>query len=495
MNFKRSSGILLHPTSLPSPYGIGTLGKEAYAFVDFLKNSSQKLWQTFPLGPTGYGDSPYQCFSAFAGNPLLIDMDILIENELLSKQDIAPPDFQNDKIDYGTLIDFKLPLLKKSYENFCNNNNQSEKNNFEIFNNKNHFWLHDYALYRAIKDTFDGKSWLFWDKNIKFREKSTLAKYENELNFEINFHKYMQFQFFKQWLALKKYANENNIKIIGDIPIFVSLDSSDAWANPELFLFDKDRNPVKVAGVPPDYFSATGQLWGNPLYDWDYLEKTNFEWWIKRIQMNFEISDFVRIDHFRGFEAYWAVPSDEETAINGEWIKCPGKKMFEEIEKKLGKTAIIAEDLGIITPEVEDLRDSFNFPGMKILQFAFNPNEDNPYLPHNHIKNCVIYTGTHDNNTTLGWYQNLSIEEKNFIKNYLKLDSEENISWDLIQCAWSSVAAFAICPLQDILSLDNSGRMNTPGVASDNWQWRFKNDDLTNELSEKLSELTKLYFR
>ena len=254
----------------------------------------------------------------------------------------------------------------------------------------------------------------------------------------------MQFQFFKQWLALKKYANENNIKIIGDIPIFVSLDSSDAWANPELFLFDKDRNPVKVAGVPPDYFSATGQLWGNPLYDWDYLEKTNFEWWIKRIQMNFEISDFVRIDHFRGFEAYWAVPSDEETAINGEWIKCPGKKMFEEIEKKLGKTAIIAEDLGIITPEVEDLRDSFNFPGMKILQFAFNPNEDNPYLPHNHIKNCVIYTGTHDNNTTLGWYQNLSIEEKNFIKNYLKLDSEENISWDLIQCAWSSVAAFAI---------------------------------------------------
>lgn len=495
MIFERSSGILLHPTSLPSPYGIGTLGKEAYAFIDFLKNSSQKLWQTFPLGPTGYGDSPYQCFSAFAGNPLLIDLDILIEEGLLSDNDITLPDFQENKIDYGKLIDFKIPLLKKSYENFCHKNNAFQINDFEIFNNKNHFWLHDYALYRAIKDHFNGISWLTWDKNIKFREKSALDKFEKELTFEINFHKYMQFQFFKQWFALKKYANHNNVKIIGDIPIFVSLDSSDAWSHPELFLFDKDRNPVKVAGVPPDYFSATGQLWGNPLYNWDYLENTNFEWWIKRIQMNFEISDIVRIDHFRGFEAYWAVPSHEETAINGQWVKCPGKKLFTEIEKALGKLAIIAEDLGIITPEVEDLRDSFHFPGMKILQFAFNPYEDNPYLPHNHIRNSVIYTGTHDNDTTLGWYQNLSEKEKDFIKSYLNLHSDENISWNFIKSAWSSVATFSIAPLQDILSLDSSARMNTPGVASDNWQWRFSEKDLNNKVSEKLKNLTKLYFR
>lgn len=495
MTFERSSGILLHPTSLPSPYGIGTLGKEAYAFIDFLKDSSQKLWQTFPLGPTGYGDSPYQCFSAFAGNPLLIDLDILIEEGLLEKSEIFPPNFQNNSIDYGALINFKLPLLKKSYNKFCNQHIHSKENEFKIFNNKNHFWLHDYALYRAIKDYLGGDSWLKWENNIKFREPETLRKFEILLESEINFHKYMQFQFFKQWYSLKNYANKNNIKIIGDIPIFVSLDSSDAWANPEMFLFDEERNPVKVAGVPPDYFSATGQLWGNPLYNWDYLEKTNFHWWIKRIEMNFEISDIVRIDHFRGFESYWAVPSHEKTAINGEWIKCPGKKMFEEIEKKLGKKAVIAEDLGIITPEVEDLRDNFNFPGMKILQFAFNPNEDNPYLPHNHIKNCVIYTGTHDNDTTLGWYNNLKIEEKDFIKKYLKLDSDNNISWDLIQSAWSSVANLAICPLQDLLSLDSSGRMNTPGVASNNWLWRFQKDELTPELSERLSNLTKLYFR
>ena len=495
MNFDRSSGILFHPTSLPSQYGIGTLGKEALEFVDFLKKASQKLWQVFPLGPTGYGDSPYQCFSAFAGNPLLIDLDLLINEGLLSKDAIACTEFDDTKIDFGQLINFKLPILRISYENFIKGHNSIEHGSFEKFNQENHYWLHDYALFRAIKDTFGGKSWLEWDKEIKFREKVALDKYEAELTHEINFHKYLQFQFFKQWYSLKDYANTNGIKIVGDIPIFVALDSSDAWANPELFLFDEDRNPVKVAGVPPDYFSATGQLWGNPLYNWEVLEKTNFDWWIKRVEMNLKVSDIVRIDHFRGFESFWAVPFGEATAINGEWTLCPGKKLFYAIEKALGNAPIIAEDLGVITPEVEDLRDSFAFPGMKILQFAFDSKDESNHLPHTCVKNSVIYTGTHDNDTIIGWYEKASPEDKEFAKNYLNIREDEPIAWQFMRGAWSSVADLALAPIQDLLEMDSSARMNTPGVAAGNWQWRIKKDVLTDEIAEKLSKLTKTYFR
>lgn len=495
MNFERSSGILFHPTSLPSPYGIGTLGKEAYKFVNFLKKASQKLWQVFPLGPTGYGDSPYQCFSAFAGNPLLIDLDTLIEANLLSKDAIACTEFDEEKIDFGQLINFKLPLLRESFNNFLKDKNSLDYGKFEEFNKENHYWLHDYGLFRAIKDSFGGKSWLEWDKDIKFRNPEVLKKYETELAEEINFHKYLQFQFFKQWHDVKNYANTNGIKIVGDIPIFVALDSSDAWANPELFLFDEDRNPVKVAGVPPDYFSETGQLWGNPLYNWDVLENTNFEWWIKRVEMNLKLSDIVRIDHFRGFESFWAVPFGEPTAINGEWTPCPGKKLFYAIEKALGKAPIIAEDLGVITPEVEDLRDTFAFPGMKILQFAFDSKDESNHLPHTCIKNSVIYTGTHDNDTIIGWYEKASSEDKEFAKNYLNINENEPIAWQFIRGAWASVSDLALAPIQDLLEMDSSARMNTPGVAAGNWQWRIKDGLLTDELAEKLSKLTKTYFR
>lgn len=495
MNFERSSGLLFHPTSLPSPYGIGSLGKEAYSFVDFLKKASQKLWQVFPLGPTGYGDSPYQCFSAFAGNPLLIDLDLLIEQGLLSKSAIACIELEEDKIDFGALINFKIPLLRLSFERFIEISNSVQQNKFNNFLKENHFWLHDYALFRAIKDKFGGKSWLEWDKSSKFRDSAVLAKYETELAHEINFHKYMQFQFFEQWYSLKKYANDNGIKIVGDIPIFVALDSSDAWANPELFLFDEERNPVKVAGVPPDYFSATGQLWGNPLYNWEILEKTNFEWWIKRVEMNLKVSDIVRIDHFRGFESFWAVPFGEPTAINGEWTLCPGKKLFHAIEKALGKAPIIAEDLGLITPEVEDLRDTFSFPGMKILQFAFDSKDESNHLPHTCLRNSVIYTGTHDNDTIVGWYEKASPDDKAFAKEYLNIRENEPIAWQFMRGAWASIADLALAPVQDLFEMDSSARMNTPGVASGNWQWRIKKGMLTDEVAAKLSKLTKTYFR
>ena len=495
--FERSSGILFHPTSLPGKYGIGTLGKEAYAFIDFLKKSNQKLWQIFPLGPTGYGDSPYQSFSSFAGNPYLIDFDLLIEAHLLSEEDLKDIFFGDNEeyIDYGAIYNQKYPLLRKAYENFKSSDNNEMKDSLENFKRENSSWLNDYSLYISLKNHFNGLPWNEWPHDIKNRENAAMEHYKNELADDIEYHNFIQFLFFKQWGDVKRYANENSIKIIGDIPIFVAADSSDAWANPEIFLFDKERKPVKVAGVPPDYFSATGQLWGNPLYNWEKLRDTNYNWWVERVRSNLSTCDIIRIDHFRGFEAYWAVPYGDDTAINGQWEPGPGIDLFNAIKSQLGELPIIAEDLGLMTQGVIDLREATGFPGMKILGFAFDSGEENDYLPHTYTKNCVVYTGTHDNDTLVGWFQKAKEEDREFARNYLNSRADEEIHWDAIRGAWSSVACMAISPVQDFLGLGSEARINTPGVASGNWQWRLKQGVLNNELAERIAKLTKIYSR
>ena len=495
--FERSSGILFHPTSLPGKYGIGTLGKEAYAFIDFLKKSKQKLWQIFPLGPTGYGDSPYQSFSSFAGNPYLIDFDLLIEAHLLSEEDLKDIFFGDNEeyIDYGAIYNQKYPLLRKAYENFKSSDNNEMKGSLENFKRENSSWLNDYSLYISLKNHFNGLPWNEWAQDIKNREDGAMHHYRSELADDIEYHNFIQFLFFKQWGDVKRYANENGIKIIGDIPIFVAADSSDAWANPEIFLFDKERKPVKVAGVPPDYFSATGQLWGNPLYNWEKLKETNYSWWVERVRANLSTCDIIRIDHFRGFEAYWAVPYGDDTAINGQWEPGPGIDLFNAIKSQLGELPIIAEDLGLMTQGVIDLREATGFPGMKILGFAFDSGEENDYLPHTYTKNCVVYTGTHDNDTLVGWFQKAKEEDRQFARDYLNSRSDDEIHWDAIRGAWSSVACMAISPVQDFLGLGSEARINTPGVASGNWQWRLKQGVLTDELAERIAKLTKIYSR
>ena len=495
--FERSSGILFHPTSLPGKYGIGTLGKEAYAFIDFLKKSRQKLWQIFPLGPTGYGDSPYQSFSSFAGNPYLIDFDLLIEAHLLSEEDLRDVFFGDNEeyIDYGAIYNQKYPLLRKAYENFKSSDNHEMRENLEHFKRENASWLNDYSLYISLKNHFNGLPWNEWAHDIKNREHGAMEHYRNELADDIEYHNFIQFLFFKQWGDVKRYANENGIKIIGDIPIFVAADSSDAWANPEIFLFDEERKPVKVAGVPPDYFSATGQLWGNPLYNWQKLKETNYSWWVERVRANLSTCDIIRIDHFRGFEAYWAVPYGDDTAINGQWEPGPGIDLFNAIKSQLGELPIIAEDLGLMTQGVIDLREATGFPGMKILGFAFDSGEENDYLPHTYTKNCVVYTGTHDNDTLIGWFQKAKEEDRQFARDYLNSRSDDEIHWDAIRGAWSSVASMAISPVQDFLGLGSEARINTPGVAAGNWQWRLRHGVLTDELAERIAQLTRVYSR
>lgn len=495
--FERSSGILFHPTSLPGKYGIGTLGKEAYAFIDFLKKSRQKLWQIFPLGPTGYGDSPYQSFSSFAGNPYLIDFDLLIEAHLLSEEDLRDVFFGDNEeyIDYGAIYNQKYPLLRKAYENFKSSDNHEMKENLEHFKRENASWLNDYSLYISLKNHFNGLPWNEWAHDIKNREHGAMEHYRNELADDIEYHNFIQFLFFKQWGDVKRYANENGIKIIGDIPIFVAADSSDAWANPEIFLFDEERKPVKVAGVPPDYFSATGQLWGNPLYNWQKLKETNYSWWVERVRANLSTCDIIRIDHFRGFEAYWAVPYGDDTAINGQWEPGPGIDLFNAIKSQLGELPIIAEDLGLMTQGVIDLREATGFPGMKILGFAFDSGEENDYLPHTYTKNCVVYTGTHDNDTLIGWFQKAKEEDRQFARDYLNSRSDDEIHWDAIRGAWSSVASMAISPVQDFLGLGSEARINTPGIAAGNWQWRLRHGVLTDELAERIAKLTRVYSR
>ncbi|MCD4796434.1 MAG: 4-alpha-glucanotransferase [Candidatus Cloacimonetes bacterium] len=485
MNFERSGGILLHITSLPSKYGIGNLGNEAYHFVDFLSEAKQKLWQILPTGPTGYGDSPYQTFSAFAGNPLFIDPDNLVERKLLSSKDLVNDlQFNNRKVEYEKVRKFKEEKLQIAFSNFDLN-----KTSFKKFTTQESWWLDDFALFMSLKGHFNGNAWNEWDEEIRLHQQEAVVYYCRHLKKQIDYHKFCQFIFFEQWEKLKLYTNEKGIKIIGDIPIFVSADSSDAWANPEIFQFDQNNIPTGVAGVPPDYFCETGQLWGNPLYDWKVLEEQNFAWWMQRFKSMQKQVDIMRIDHFRGFEAYWTVPAGEETAINGKWEKAPGEKLFSAVIDELGELPIIAEDLGVITKEVEALRDKFDFPGMKILQFAFDSSMENSYLPHKYKTNCVVYTGTHDNETTLGWFKNSPLERKEFLKTYLQKE-EIDICWDMLELAWKSIANIAIAPMQDFLCLDNSARMNTPGNPDGNWQWRIEQKQLTSDLVQKIKILT-----
>lgn len=497
---KRASGILLHPTSLPSRYGIGDLGKEAYDFVDFLADAGQSLWQILPLTHTGFGDSPYQSFSAFAGQPLLISPAYLQELGLVSSADLADcPVGDETQVDYGTIIPWKTRIFKLAYQNFLKEleTNLEWMSHFTAFCEAEAFWLYDYALFMALKDAHDGKSWLEW--NDEYQRPTTALKdqFYMEHEEEVDYYQFLQYLFFIEWGELKTYANDAGIKIIGDIPIFVSMDSADVWANQHLFQLDSKGYPLVVAGVPPDYFSATGQLWGNPLYDWEAHKKEGFAWWIRRIQSQLNNLDILRIDHFRGFEAYWAVPYGDDTAINGQWIKAPGHELFTAIQKALGDDLpIIAEDLGTITPEVEELRDAFHFPGMKILHFALNNLGENGYLPHQFTNpNCVCYTGTHDNDTTVGWFSDLDEACQKKTLRYVKASDASNIHWDLVELALSSIAAYAIFPLQDVLGCGKEGRMNTPGEAIGNWSWRYTAADLTSETAEKLKEFTLLYGR
>ncbi|MEN2998432.1 MAG: 4-alpha-glucanotransferase [Brevinematia bacterium] len=493
--FPRSSGILLHITSLPGKYGIGSLGNEAYEFVKFLVISGQRLWQILPLGPTGYGDSPYQCFSAFAGNPLLIDIDRLIQRKLISKADIPLEQFSEEYVDYGKVIKFKYEIFRKAFDNF-KKREDFLKGSFSRFCKANSWWLEDFSLFMALKSHFGWKSWLEWEDDIKFRRRNAVDYYERLLEEEIEFHKFLQFIFFDDWFELKAFANRNGVEIVGDIPIFVAMDSADTWSNTDIFMFDENLTPIKVAGVPPDYFSPTGQLWGNPLYDWDKLRETNYEWWIARVKMSLKMYDYVRIDHFRGFAGYWAVPYGSETAVNGKWEKAYGDELFTVVQEVLGRNLpIIAEDLGVITPDVVALREKFCFPGMKVLQFAFNNWQDNEYLPHNYDRNCVVYTGTHDNDTTVGWFRTISDEDRKYVMKYVGISNEKEINWALIRLAISSSAVFSIFPMQDILGLGSEARMNKPGVAYGNWSWRVRKDQITEKVAEKLYSLSKLYSR
>ncbi|MFO7820207.1 MAG: 4-alpha-glucanotransferase [Halanaerobacter sp.] len=496
MKFNRSSGVFLHPTSLPGKNGIGSLGEEAYNFIDFLTEAKQRVWQMCPLGPTGYGDSPYQCFSAFAGNPYLINLERLVAEGYLAKNDLeGVEEFPKAKVDYGRVIDFKISSLRKAFNNFEESASPEERNGFEEFCSENRDWLNDYALFRAIKEKFDGQSWTKWDDDIRFREEDALKRYRQESKDEIEFRKFLQYIFFKQWDEVKDYANQKGIKILGDIPIFVAMDSADAWANPEMFFFDDNLKPTKVAGVPPDYFNENGQLWGNPLYNWQQLKENNYQWWVKRIKKQLDLVDIIRLDHFRGFSQYWAVPYGAETAINGEWEDGPGKELFKVIKAQLGELPIVAEDLGVITDDVEELRDYFEFPGMKILQFAFDNQEENDYLPPYESENCIVYTGTHDNNTTLGWYEeDIKEDDKEDMLEYLDeylAEQHNNIVWDLIELGWESKALLAIAPLQDFLVLGSEARFNTPGTSADNWQWRYTKDMINEELIERIKGVTE----
>lgn len=493
--FERSSGVLLHLSSLPNEYGIGTLGKESYEFVDLLASMNQKIWQLCPVGPTGYGDSPYQCFSAFAGNPYFVSLEKLVEYNLLSEGDLPEKQPSACFIDFGRLYNERFPLLYKAYENFRAGTSNLNANKVEFFQLQNREWLDDYALFMALKKEHGGKSWHEWEKDLRMRKSQTLDFFRDKLAYEIDFHGFIQFLFFEQWEKVKNYANSKGVKIVGDMPIYVASDSSDAWANTEMFMFDEDRKPVKVAGVPPDYFSVTGQLWGNPLYNWDKLKETNFKWWIDRCKAGLKLFDFLRVDHFRGFTGFWAVPFEEKTAIKGEWLPACGYELFTEIKNQLGVLPILAEDLGVITSDVEKLRDDFNFPGMRILQFAFDSAEPAlNFLPHSYSFNSIVYTGTHDNQTLLGWYRGAKETVQAFARDYLNA-KEETILKDFIRAATASTAVFSIIPMQDLLGCGDEARMNVPSVASGNWQWRFDFDNLSEEMFDFFKHITELYSR
>ena len=490
MPFQRSSGVLVHPTSFFGKFGIGSLGQSAYDWLNWLEQAGQKLWQILPLGHTGYGDSPYQSFSAMAGNPLLVDLETLAREGLLEQSVLdGVPNFPADTVDYGWIYVWKWQALRAAHQTFREKAMPAQRSSFQEFRQANASWLEDYALFMACKANHDGKQWTLWNPELVRREPQALEAARSQLAVDIELYAFVQWAFFTQWHALKAAANAKGIKIIGDIPIFVAHDSSDVWANQHLFFLEPDGQPSVVAGVPPDYFSATGQLWGNPHYRWDVMAQDGFAWWLERVRSTLEAVDIVRVDHFRGFDAYWEVPWPAENAIQGRWVNAPGQSLFEAIQAKFSDLPIIAEDLGVITPEVEALRDGFNLPGMKILQFAFYDGPDDPFLPHTYSENCVVYTGTHDNDTTLGWWKSEpeAVQEK--VKAYFSVDGGD-IVWDLIRAAWRSKAVMAVTPVQDLLGLDTEARMNLPGRPAGNWSWRFDQSVLTDELAHKLKQLT-----
>ncbi len=488
----RASGILMPVFSLPSRYGIGSFSKSAYQFVDMLKKAGQKYWQILPLCPTSYGDSPYQSFSTYAGNPYFIDLDQLIEEKLLTRKECQACDFGDDPqdIDYGKLYENRFKLLRKAYERA----NVGEDQEFEAYRRENAWWLDDYALFMAVKDRFDGVAWNEWAEDIRLRWSNAMDYYRRELYYEIEFYSYLQFVFMKQWKKLKNYANINGIEIIGDIPIYVAFDSADAWANPELFQFDSENLPTAVAGCPPDGFSADGQLWGNPLYRWDYHRETGFDWWIRRIAYCSELYDVVRIDHFRGFDEYYSIPYGDTTARNGHWEKGPGIALFEAAKNRLGKLNIIAEDLGYITDSVKKLVADSGFPGMKVLEFAFDSREKSDYLPYTYEKNSVVYTGTHDNETIAGWYAGLDKSDLKMCTDYMNIDRipGKEYHWDFIRLAMLSVSDLCVIPIQDYLGLDNRARINHPSTLGTNWRWRLAKGQLSASLLKEIREMTRI---
>ncbi len=497
--FPRSSGVLLHPTSLPGRFGMGDLGEYAYRFVDWLKAAHQTIWQVLPLGPTGYADSPYQTLSAFAGNPSLISLDKLVDDGWLTAEDCADvPNFPWHMVDYGPVIDYHIQKLHLAYEHFAKAAN-SQKAAYEAWCAANQDWLEDWALFIALKGEYKNAPWVTWKEGLALREPAALAAARARLAAVIDEHRFLQWVFDRQWSELRAYANASGIRLVGDLPIFVAHDSCDVWANPGGFYLDAKGYPTIVAGVPPDYFSATGQRWGNPLYQWDKMEKDGYAWWMKRLNAMLKQVDLLRIDHFRGFEAYWEIPGSEETAVKGRWVKGPGAKFFTALRAALGSDLpIIAEDLGEITTQVVDLRDSFNLPGMKVLQFAWSePN--NPFLPHNHVQNSVVYSGTHDNNTTVGWWldpREVHEDMRRFILNYLDLAVIYEVNWAMIKVGMRSVANTFIMPMQDVIGLGAEARMNTPGRETGNWSWRVLPEQLNdNGIRDRLAHLTWLYQR
>lgn len=497
MRFERAAGILLHPTSLPGKFGVGDLGLEAFNFINFLESAGQTLWQLFPLGPTGYGDSPYQCFSAFAGSPNLISPEKLKEEGLLSAEELAShPKADLHRINFGNLIKYKKEILQKAFEKFKSNHSLSD-GKFERFCQENFEWLEDFSFFMAAKDYHGGGLWTKWDKGLVKRDEKALISWAKKLADGINYHKFVQYTFFKQWSDVKHYANNKGIKIVGDMPIFIAYDSADLWAHKELFSIDKEGKLECVAGVPPDYFSATGQLWGNPLYKWNVMEKDDFLWWRLRMKQMLNLVDLIRIDHFRGFDAYWEIPGDAPTAETGRWVKAPGENFFKTIRDYLGPLPVIAEDLGVITKSVEKLRDKFDYPGMKILQFAFGTGMERKFLPHNYNQNCLVYTGSHDNDTTVAYFE----KEKNnhndiyqHAQQYLNYFGDD-ITGALIHTAYASVADLVIIPMQDILRLGGEARMNYPGKPNGNWQWRFTWNQVHPDLASHYKYLCELYER
>lgn len=481
-------------SSLPSPYGIGTLGKRAYEFIDFLADAGQKYWQVLPLGPTSYGDSPYRSFSTFAGNPYFVDFDMLIEDGLIKKSDVEGIDWGDDetKVDYGKIYNNRFTVLRKAYENGI----KTEREKFDSFCEENKKWLDEYSLYMAVKNANGGKSWVDWeDDDIRLHKRDAIAQYNEKLAGDVEFYKFIQYLFFKQWAELKAYAGQKKISLIGDLPIYVAMDSADVWAEPQWFQLDENGRPIDVSGVPPDAFTRDGQLWGNPLYDWDAMEKDGFGWWIRRIGGAEKLFDVIRIDHFRGFEAYWAVPAEETTAKNGRWVQGPGMKCIGALSGWFKDVAFIAEDLGFLTPGVKQLLEDSKFPGMKVLEFAFDTREPSNYLPHTYNFNCVCYVGTHDNETIMQWKENAAPEDLKYAVDYLKITEAEGLNWGMIRGGMASTANLFVAQIQDYLGLGAEGRINTPGTASGNWVWRMKKNAISEKLTEKIADITKMYGR